>query len=118
MLRFGLIQGVLQLEASSSNRLRFLSCSSREHPVGATSSIESHTFTDLHYAHTRKLISFPANTTIRASGRGMQKTAVRSSSAIKTQRTVSHEASSHVNGQEAFHITSNKKIFFSACGST
>jgi len=99
MLRFGLIQGVLQLEASSSNRFRFLSCFSREHPVTATSSIESRTFTDLHYTHTRKLISFAANTTIRATGRGLRTTAVRFSAAIKTQRTFSHQASSHANGQ-------------------
>jgi len=81
---------ILPLEAVSRNRFRFLSCSSREHPVRATSSTESRAFTDQQHTFTHILVSLFvfAASTISTYGQGTLKTAVKFSTAIKTQRTV------------------------------
>ena len=51
-------------------------------------------------------------------GQGTVKTAVRFSTAIKMQRTVSHKATSHVKGQRVFHTGSDKMIFYTVCVNT
>ena len=71
------------MEASSSNRFSFLSCTSRVHSVTATSFIESRTFTDRQSTYTRILVSFAASTISSYRQQRTEKTAVRFSSAIK-----------------------------------
>ena len=83
----------------------------------ATSSNESRALTDQQLTFTQILVSLFvfAASTISSYGQGTEKTAVSLSTAIKTQRTGSQKASSHVNGQTVFHTGSDKMIFYTVC---
>ena len=83
----------------------------------ATSSNESRALTDQQLTFTQILVSLFefAASSISSYGQGTEKTAVSLSTATKTQRTVSHKASSHVNGQRVFHTGSDEMIFYTVC---